>query len=184
MSINKNILIFFIFCLIFINFGCKISKDFFDINEKFSDDEYEDEGTNEAENVDEGEKEEEEEEKRRREEEQEEEEEEQEEERRKERRRRKKKKDDCKDSDDILGGRPSKFSINNCIDCMQEKLCKKYQKRLCGFTNSNDATQYLIKKCKNYCTETTGRRYGDVTKFNEKIVQIGILKDALCKKFK
>lgn len=147
MSINKNILIFFIFCLIFINLGCKISKEYFDINEKFDDeDEYEDESTNEAENVDDD--------------------------------------SDCKDSDDKLEERPSEFSINNCIDCMQFKLCQKYQKRLCGFENSKDATKYLIDKCKNYCTENTGRRYGVVTEFNKQIAKIGLLKDALCKKFK
>ena len=36
MSINKNILIILIFYLIF-NFDCKISSEYFDINEKYSD---------------------------------------------------------------------------------------------------------------------------------------------------
>ena len=92
--------------------------------------------------------------------------------------------EDCGISDEILADVPKNFSINNCKDCMQNKLCKKYQRKLCTFTNSLDATKYLINKCKNYCTENTERRYGDVTKFNENIGKIGILKDALCKKFK
>ena len=124
MSINKNILIILIFYLIFINFGCKISSEYFDINEQFS--------------------------------------------------------EEC---DNILEDeRPEDFSINKCINCMQTTLCEKYQRELCSFEDPNKATEYLLDKCKDYCTIDTDSGYPDVTEFNKNIGTIGELKNVLCKK--
>ena len=129
MSINKNILIILIFYLIFINFGCKISSEYFDINEQFSEEE------------------------------------------------------EIEKCDNILEDeRPEDFSINKCINCMQTTLCEKYQRELCSFEDPNKATEYLLDKCKDYCTIDTHSRYGDVTEFNKNIEQIGLLKNVLCKK--
>jgi hypothetical protein len=133
MSINKNILIILIFYLIF-NFDCKISSEYFDINEKYSDSILDEDGLDE---------------------------------------------DDSKlEEESILDDYPQTLNGNSCIDCMQKHLNKIQQTELCS-KEPDQATTYLLDKCRNYCTDE-----GDPTIYNQNIKIIGPLKTKICSDLK
>lgn len=80
-------------------------------------------------------------------------------------------------SDDtyILNKFPNKVTVNSCINCMQSHLSKRQKVKLCSFVDPKKATNYLLKKCKNYCTED-----GDISIFNDNIKIISPLKTKIC----
>ena len=50
-----------------------------------------------------------------------------------------------------------------------------------SFSNSNDATKYLIKKCRNYCTENNHVAIMMLLNLIN-ILEILVIKDAMCKR--
>jgi hypothetical protein len=79
------------------------------------------------------------------------------------------------DDNPKLSEYPDYLSVNSCIDCMQLHLNKKQKEKLCSFKDPKKATDYLLDKCQNYCTDD-----GDISMFNRNIKTIGPLKTKIC----